>query len=344
MWHICITAFHLNSVFNGLHQLLEFGIWSDIFSPSLLEKQQSPDASQQWETCLNVTAVTAERGRQAGGTAYRDVCVWCSSAEPIRHSPVQYKPELRLDWVIKAHFLCSRTVRHWEIKWFTQLKRWCGAIREKKRSLYIALVWPGSAVTPPGSPSASLSRGGMAHTQCQGFSKCPYISQNKHFTCSSAVLQHLQVLCSVCWKKSPLSQCNPFSKVLLSIACRTRLLFHLRKDLKHPPLTGKTQMSTDTNAFLKAQITINWISFATHQWNISRFPSSGTPQVLHLDKFGYTWCTQRTQAKKLDPSTTEEQPQTMNVSQGTFVSFTGLTCQLLGCSSNPVTELNWLVM
>lgn len=258
-----------------------------------------------WMSLLSLQSAAVRQGH----SSWRCMCLMllCSAHQA---QPLQYKPQLRLDWVIKAHFLCSRTVRHREIKWFTQLKRWCEAIRENKRSLYIALVWPGSAVSLPGSPSVCLALGGMAHTQCQGFSKCPsYTSQNKHFTGASAVLQHPQVLCNVCLKKSPLSQWNLSSKVLLSTACRTRLLFHLRKDLNHPLLTGKTQMSTNTNAFLKAQIIINWISIASHQWNNPRFPSSGTPQVLHLDIFGYTWCTQCTQAMKLNTSTTAEQPQ-----------------------------------
>lgn len=186
MWHICITAFHLNSVFNRLHQLLEFGVWSDIFSPSLVEKQQ-------WETC-RMSLLSQRAQRQAGGTAYRDVCVWCSSAEPIRHSPSQFKPQLGLAWVIKAHFLCSRTVRHREMKWFTPLKRWRGAIREKQE---IAVHCSGVTWPCCDSPWQCLSvfvTGRVAHRQCQGFSKRPsYISQN--FTGASAVLQHPQVLC-----------------------------------------------------------------------------------------------------------------------------------------------------
>ena len=167
MWHVCITAFHLNSDFNRLHQLIAFSIRSDIFRQSLLErKQQSRDASQEWETCLNVIAGNAECSCQTRRRAYTDVCLWCSSTEPIKQMPLQQKPELGL-----GQFLCSRPVRHWKMKCFAQLKKWCGAARENNRLLWVALVWPVSTMTFPGSPSACLSLGAMAQTHCLGFSE-----------------------------------------------------------------------------------------------------------------------------------------------------------------------------
>lgn len=184
----------------------------------------------------------------------------------------------------------------------------------------------------------------MAHTQCQGFSKCPsYISQNKHFSCATTPTSSVQCMSE---EKSPVTVGSLLQSPTFN-CLQDKASVSSEERFKPPPINRKNtdvdwhkcfSQSTDYHKLNLCCIPL----VKQSRISILRY----TPQVLHLDKFGYTWCTQytNTQAKKLNPSTTEEQPQTMNVSQGTFLSFTGLTCQLLGCSSNPVTELNWLVM
>lgn len=118
---------------------------------------------------------------------HTDIHLYVSDApllSPSRTAFCNRNQSLDWDWDVKPHFLCSRTAKHGK-KCFAQLKKWCGAVRENNRSLWVALVWPVAAVTFPCSPSACLSLGETAQTHCLGFSECvSYTFQNKQFTYS----------------------------------------------------------------------------------------------------------------------------------------------------------------
>lgn len=97
MWHIYITAFHLNLAPNRLHQLIALNILRDIFHQSVLEKQQSQGGSHQQETCLNVIVATTECSSWSLGTAGTDVCLWCSSTHQTDAMAIETRARTRAE-------------------------------------------------------------------------------------------------------------------------------------------------------------------------------------------------------------------------------------------------------
>lgn len=179
----------------------------------------------------------------------------------------------------------------------------------------------------------------MAHTQCQGFSKCPsYTSQNKHFTGASAVLQPPQVLCSVCRNKKP------------SVTVESLLQSPTFNCLQHKAsVSSEERFKTSTTNRKSTDVNQHKHfsqSMDDHKLNLCCIPSLKPSQISIL-RYTPSTSLREIQIYLVYPVNTSQEAQpfhyrraaTDHVSQGTFASFPTLTYQLLGCSS-PIQSLS----
>lgn len=178
----------------------------------------------------------------------------------------------------------------------------------------------------------------MAHTESQGLSKCPsYISQNKHFTGASAVLQHYK-FCAVSWKKKP------------SVTEESLL-----QSPGYNCLQDKASVSSEerfkTSTINRRNTDVDWHrgfsqSPDDHKLNLCCIPSAKQSWISILRYTPSTSLRQIWVYLVYPVHTSQEaQPFHRQCFSGNICIFHWSDLSIAGMFvSNPVTELNWLVM